>query len=335
MPLPRSVTLWMAVLCGAVFCVAGSSSAVAQETLPAPVTSVVERGEAAGADGELLRNVAKRAQLNGASPQTVVDLLTPAVELAESGLPASPILNKTLEGLAKRVPASRVRSVVSGLASHIRETGPMIDAWLRQSDVQSRLRDASPSGRDQLIVSSAHARQQGLKMGDVEKLLAEVPTIADRRGPQAAAPSTREVAAAVRAMAEMPDASQDRTLARNLVASALSAGYSADEVGQLPAALQRAQAQTRQPMPALTQGVAQAIAQGVPATDVLRGLYQGRVADLPAAADGAGAGNGPPPGQGKPPDAGKPPNIPPGKPPGDPPGGGKPPTNPPGGGPPG
>lgn len=339
---PRSLTFCTALLCVLLLGWTGRTSAVAQEALPASVMSMVERGEAAGASGDLLRSVARRAQANGASADATTDLLLPAVELAESGLPASPVLNKTLEGLAKRVPAPRVRSVVGTLASSIQDTGPMIDAWLSESSVQASVAAAS-SGRDALIVSSAHAQQRGLSKDDLKAFLNSVPGIAEKRAQNGTPPTTQQVAAAVRAMAEMPNVQNKPSLARSVVTSALSAGYSADEMGQLPAAMQRAQAQTRQPLPALTRGVANAISRGVPATDVLRGLYQGQVSNLPAAAgqgQGQGAGQGPPPGQGKPPDAGrppdtgKPPNTPPGKPPNDPPGGGGGPPDG-GGGPPG
>lgn len=335
MPTTRLLTYGIAVVCCLAACVAGSLPVVAQQDMPGAVQPVVERGTAAGLDVDLLRDVVRRAESNGAGAAEIADLLNPAVRLAESGLPAEPVLNKTLEGLAKRVPAPRVQSVVGQLATNIQDAGPLVDSWLERSDVRSSLRMPSSSGRDRLIVSAAHAAQRGVAASEVQKLLDEIPALTRRREANRAAPSTQDVAAAVRAMAEVPNAAQSPALARSLVASALSAGFSADEVGQLPAALRRAQDQTRQPLPALTRGVAQAIARGVPATDVLRGLYQGRVANVPAAANGRGPGKTPPPGQGKPPDAGKPPDTPPGKPPGDPPGGGKPPDTPPGGGPPG
>lgn len=345
MTLMSPMSYWMCVL-SVLLCMVGVHPASAQDGLPEPVQAMVERGASANVDRATLQSIANRAISNGATAQEAVQLLKPAVDLAETGLPADPVLNKTLEGLAKRVPSPRVESVVLDLAGHVRETAPVVDAWLQQPDVQRAVQN-SDAGRNDLIVSGAHVRQRGIPVSEVEALLSEIPELAGRT--PSGAFSTRNIASAVRVMAEVPGAAESPALARKIVLSALQAGYSESEIGQLPVAIRHAQSQSQQPLPALTRNVTQAISQGTPAASVLQQLHQGNV-PVPGGAAGAV-----PPGQGKPPDAGRPPDAgpppdpgkPPGGPPNHPPDGppgapgnppsnpGNPPSNPPGGGGPG
>jgi len=296
--------------------------AFAQDGLPTLVQAMVDRGAAASIDRGALRSIATRAMSNGATAQEAAALLKSAVDLAEMGLPEGPVLNKTREGIAKRVPSPRVESVVQQLAGLVRETAPVVDTWLQQPDVQ-RVIQNSEAGRDDLIVSGAHARQRGIPVSEVEALLSDIPSAAERT-PNGSF-TTRDIASAVRVMADVPGAAESPSLAREIVMSALQAGYSELDIGQLPVAIRRAQSQSRQPLPALARNVTRAISRGTPAASVLQQLHQGNV---PSPGGPAGAAGAVPPGQGKPPDAGRPPDAgkPPGGPPNNPPDG--PPNNP-------
>ena len=75
------------------------------------------------ADAALMRTVATRAQNAGFGAQATAGLLRPAVDLAEQDLPAAPLMNKALEGLAKQVPAARMGPVLRQLGTHTREAG--------------------------------------------------------------------------------------------------------------------------------------------------------------------------------------------------------------------
>jgi len=128
---------------------------------------------------------------------------------------------------------------------------------------------------------------------------------------------------------DLPGGGTTPETARQLLTSALNAGYSPESLRQLPSALKSAHRKSQRPVDVLADGATQAIAQGTPAAKVLANLFQG---GMPGGGPPTGVGNAPQgdgPGTGKPPDTGPPSNT---GPPDDPPGGGGPPNDPGGGG---
>jgi len=293
------------------------------------VQSLLEKGEAAGADAALMRTVADRAREAGFDDAATADLLQPAVTLAERDLPAEPLLTKTLEGLAKRVPAGRMTPVLRQLQSHTQEAGTLVSSWLEQPDVQALAGESgsTPAERDRLIANIAEARQQDLPRAAIEDFLNQLPEAVARR-PVALS----DVSTAVSTMPDLPGARNTPEAAQQLLSEALDAGYDAESLRQLPTALEQAQRGSDRPASALARGATQAIAQGTPAASVLRTLSQGGIPGAGSPAGAAEDASGSPPGQDKPPGKnGRPPGAgppdapgdnPPGNPPSDPPSGG-------------
>jgi len=302
--------------------VAGSAPvAVGQET---DVQALLDQGRAADADAEQLSAVAERARRAGLGPEATASLLRPTVELAERDLPTSHLLSKTLEGLAKNVPPARMQPVLQQYRSHTERAGQLVTQWTGQPEVQELLggdgnasgKNASEGAYDPLITAAAEAQQQGIPAENVEAFLDGLPVNVERRSV-----SPTEVSAAVDVLPDLPGNGTSAESARQLLTSALDAGYSPESLRQLPSALQSARRNSDQPVDALAEGTAQAIARGTPAAQVLKSLFQGA---FPGGGPPAGVGNGPPsntPGGGKPPDPGPPENT---GPPDDPPGGGPP-----------
>ena len=293
------------------------------------VPSLLEKGETAGADVELMRTVASRAQNAGLDDAATADLLRLAVALAERDLPSTPLLNKTLEGLAKQVPAGRMTPVLQQLQSHTQAAGTLVSTWLDRPDVQTLTGESgsAPSERNRLIADIAEARQRDLPRAAIEDFLTRLPEAVERRPV-----SLTAVATAVSAMPDLPAARTNPAAAQQLLSAALNAGYDPESLRQLPTALEQAQRASDRPASALAKGATRAIARGTPAANVLSTLFRGGV---PGAGPPAGAGEGAPrtpPGQGKPPGrGGRPPgagppnapgNNPPAEPPSDPPSGG-------------
>ncbi len=287
-----------------------------------PVSSLIEKGEASGADATLMRTVASRAQKAGLSPEATADLLQPAVTLAERNLPTAPFLNKTLEGLAKQVPPNRMGPVLQEVQTHLEEGGTLVSTWLNRNDVKTLLGGSPPaSERNQLIANVAESRQQDVPLPTVESFLNTLPDAVQRRSV-----SLSSVAVAVSVMPDLPEVRSNPKVSHQLLTAALNAGYDAESVRQLPSALERAQQTNQRPAVAIAQGTARAISKGTPAANVLRNLFQGTI---PGGGPPSGVGDGTPspPGQGKPPGPdGRPPGA---GPPDDP--GQNPPDNPSGG----
>lgn len=281
-------------------------SAMGQDSVP----SLIDRAQAAGADADLLRSVASRAEKAGLGPEQTAELLRPAVTLAERDLPTHPLLNKTLEGLAKRVPPGRMTPVLQQLQANTERAGTLVSTWLKRKDTNQLVgQSASSSARTQLITSVTEAQQQNVPVKTVEQFLDGLPG-----GVQRHSMPLSDVAAAVSVMPDLPGSASNPTVTNQLLTAALDAGYDRKSLQQLPVALERAQRETQRPPTAIAKGTARAISKGTPAARVLQNLFQGA---MPGAGPPSGVGNGPPetpPGQGKPPGKG---NVPPGVDPGE------------------
>lgn len=288
----------------------------------ADVQALLERGRKAGADAEQMQMVAKRARRAGLNGEATASLLRPAVALAEQNLPTGPLLSKTLEGLAKRVPPARMQPVLDRYRTHTEQAGRLVNQWTQQSDARALLGtsegapgEAQKKAHAQLVTAVAEAQQQDIPADDIEAFLNDLPQGIERRPV-----SMGQVATAVGVLPDLPGNGTSITTAKQLLTSALDAGYSPESLRQLPSALKSAHQKSKRPVDVLAQGAAKAIAKGTPAAAVLQSLFQG---GLPGGGPPAGAGPpGNTPGTGKPPNAG-PPEDP--GPPDNPPGGGGPP----------
>lgn len=298
--------LWIGVL---VALLGMPSPAVAQ---PASVSSLLERGQQTGADVDLMRTVVDRANQAGLSAAATTRLLEPAVALAERGLPTSPVLNKALEGLSKRVPPERMTAVLQQLRTRTEQSGQLVGTWLQQDDVRAMIgagdqQNLSERGRATLIASVADAQQQGVTPELIRAFLNELPATTDRRPVPLA-----DVSVAVGVLPDLSSNGESVPAAQQLLAAALDAGYDSQSMRQLPAAIEQARRETQRPTAAIAKGAAQAISWGTPADNVLQNLFRG----VPPAGPPGRAGQGRQ-GQNRPPD------DPPGNgPPDDPPGGG-------------
>lgn len=296
----------------------------------ADVKALIERGQRAGLDADQMQTVIERADEGGLSANATVDLLQPAVELAERDLPAAPLLNKTLEGMAKQVPSSRMEPVLQRVKTYTEQAEQTVNQWTQRSAVREMTGEggsASSNGeaRMHLITAATEAQQQDIPLETLKQFLNDLPSATKRRPV-----SLSEVAAAMSVHPDLPGSRRAPEATQELLTAALDAGYDAESLRQLPAALESAHRESQQPVDALTRGAAQAIAQGAPATNVLQNLFQGAV---PGSGPPGDVGKGPPdhvPGSGKPPGEGGPPSNT--GPPEDPPGGGGPPSGGGGGG---
>lgn len=284
---------------------------------PAAVDQLVAEGAQAGVNRALMEQVVRRAEQAGYTADQTAQLLRPAVGLAQERLPADGVLQKALEGLAKRVPPPRIQPVLQRIQTSTQQAGTLVSMWVQRSDVQAMMGNggASPldeAARGQLVRSVAQARMQNVPPDVAQQLLEALPARTQRRP---IPPS--DVAAAMQVLPELMGNGASPQTTIELLTSAVDAGYGPTNVRQLPTAVQAARQQSQRPMDVLVRNASRAIAQGTPAADVLSRLFDG---GFPGGPPGDVGPPGSVPGQGKPPDT--------------PPGQGKGPPNQ-GGGPPG
>ena len=269
----------------------------------ASVSALLDRGQQAGANVELMRTVADRADKAGLSPAATADLLQPAVDLAERDLPTAPVLDKALEGLSKRVPPERMTPVLQQLRARTEQAGQLVAAWVQRDDARALIgtEDNIPEhSRAELIASIADAQQQNVPPAAIETFLNELPETTDRRPVPLS-----DVSVAVSILPDLSSDGESAQAAHRVLVAALNAGYDPEAMRQLPGAIEQAQRETQQPAAAIAKGAAQAISWGTPADNVLRNLFRG----APPAGTPAQTGQGNQ-GQGNSPENGPPDNPP-------------------------
>jgi len=153
---------------------AGPRLAVGQD---ADVQALLEQGRKFGADVEQMRTVAERARRAGLGTDATASLLRPAVALAEQDLPTGSLLSKTLEGLAKQVPVTRMQPVLQQYRTHTEQAGQLVAQWTRRSEVRQLLGatekdpDAGPqkAERTRLVTAVTEAQQQDVPAKNIPR----------------------------------------------------------------------------------------------------------------------------------------------------------------------
>ena len=260
---------------------------------------LVERGARAGADAELLVELRDRALGRGLDQAATAALLTPAVTLAERGLPARMLAHKALEGLAKGVPPERIAELLGRLRLDVERAGEVVDPWLA-SDASGSVAPAAAAGgqgrgvRSILIESAALGLSHGAPETVIREILSRVPGALGGRTVGAV-----ELGAGIEVTPQLPVVDRDPAMTAELVVSALASGFDAAQLRELPAALRAAERRGQLTAEVVARG-AMAQFRELPAVTVLRNLFQGEFPgnvpfDLPPGLENARGKGGPPP----------------------------------------
>lgn len=164
------------------------------------------------------RELSAQLAARGLPPDLVQGVAAVAADATSRGLPAGPLVDKALEGWAKRVPAAQVLAVVRLFAGRMGEA--------RQAVVQAGV--TSPPG--EAIAAAAEAMGRGIAASLVVEILRAAPD------PALAAPGLR-VAAALAAQGLTPEQ------AAQVVSDALRGGRTVAQLLDLPSAMRAMQAQ--------------------------------------------------------------------------------------------
>ena len=110
----------------------GTSPAVAEASSGAPGQVVLQeaasRAIGIGADAELVQSLVERAEAEGIPAPMVGSWLERVTRVMDQGLPATPLLSRYLEGIAKRVPPARIEAAVDALESRLQLAAQRVDA---------------------------------------------------------------------------------------------------------------------------------------------------------------------------------------------------------------
>lgn len=269
------------------------------------VDELVERGKQAGMDAELLANLERRSAGAGLSVAETAQLIEPAVQLAEQELPATAVVQRALEGLARRVPHDRIVEVLGRLQDATERAGATGESWLARADVQAMFGEGVSPGESQartaILEGLAQAYTRDVPAEALESALNRIPSHVE---PGRTSPTA--VGAALQVLADLSISSREPELAAGLLSQALNSGFAARDLRRLPGALEAAERRGDLPAEAAARGALAEMAMGTPAANVLENLFQGQIPGQPP--------GGTPPGLDRRPGA-EPPGGPPQRPP--------------------
>ncbi len=275
---------FLALLLIAVFSVSLFNPAHAQQEI-AEYRAVQEQAMAAGIDADRLESLIVRAQQRGVSPDQLQGMIGPAITLAENDLPYQSVLQKTLEGMAKRIPAGNIRMVTENIAGGITRSAEVIDPWMARSEVGAMVvavRGGRETGvtmrefRGTFIEHASYAFQQNTQEQTVRDFLDQALTanVVERH-------AIASVAAGLRALPEMPTTQDDPATSVRLLVRALDAGFTSGEIQQLPDAFRSAQFHSELPADRVARGLDHQLLENIPAAHILQNLFQGNVGGGP------------------------------------------------------
>ncbi len=284
---------------------------------------MLQRGVEAGMDADGLETVISRARDRQIGPEQLDQLLTPAISLAEADLPYHSVLQKAMEGMAKRVPPDNIRNVLNQMTEGLNRSATIIDDWMQQERVRSSVISALGDRdeqivirqlRNQLLENTSYALQQDIGEDAIRNFLSHVisENVIDQSG-------LSPVASAVRAFPDLPTSRDDPASSNIILIRALKSGFSAGEIQQLPDALRSAKFRSEMPAEHIARGMNRQMEEGVPSEHILKNLFQGNVRGGPPGFAPPGLGGDGDEGRGRGRD--RRPDEPPGGPPDDPPGG--------------
>lgn len=254
----------------------------------ASLKEVLEQARSMGIEQAQLQELQNRAQSRGLNDQQIMDIIEPAIALAEENLPSEAVLQKALEGLSKGVPANRMMPVLKNMQQSVQKAGPMVESWIQRPNVQEIVNKpgagmSDSQFRNEMIKATSRGLMNNVPSGEIQKLLDEISSsdMSDNADPS-------NVVASVGVFAELPTTAEQPEVSRSLIVRSLKGGFNTAEIQRLPAAMKVAQQRSQLPAASVIEGVARQMKGGIPAKKILQNLFNGNI--------GGGPPGGTPPG---------------------------------------
>ena len=282
----RHITLGTAVL-AVLFLSIAVLPAIAQDNGPS-LKNAIEMAQKNGIPQPDIDNLVQRARKKNIPDSQIADMLQPAAKLASQGLPYDLVMQKSLEGMAKGVQPSIITKVENELQSNTLTASEMTDEWIKRPAIQSMLTKSGESGqgktfRNKILTTIAGVLFQGIPQKQLGNLLSDL-----SQSNVAAKMNASQVPVAIRILPDLSTSRSHPDVSRALIVQAIKGHFTADQIQQLPMAMERAQQMNQLPAEALAHGIGKQINDGVPAMTILQGLFEGHFPGGPS--------NGVPPG---------------------------------------
>lgn len=231
------------------------------------ISALIEQALEAGIEQSQLDVLRSRAAEQGFGDRELIEIVKPAVQLAEQNLPFQSALQKALEGLSKGETHSRMRPVLQKIRQKTERAGTIVSDWLSKDEgAQLDARLGSPKEfRQNLTISIARSLMQDIPEDRVEALLR------DMGRPDVVRHTTSSgIVAAVGIFADLPTSIDQPEASRAFLVRALKSGFGASELQRLSTALRVAHRRNRLP----AAGILEIVSGKIPAYTLVGQRFQ-------------------------------------------------------------
>jgi len=254
---------------------------VVTEAQNGTLSEMIEQARAAGIEQSRIADLQNRAQARGISDDELMQIIAPAVSMAEKNLPHEMIFEKAFEGISKNVPFQRMQPVFSSILESSEQAAGFVDDWVTRPEVGQMLqRSGERMDQDRFRNEMVRAGSKTLSQNfDGETFRETLNLISEGRIMENTRPSS--ILAAVNVLSDLPSAAQEPTETARIVLSALAGGFDAADLQKLPGAMHMAQRRSELPANAVAEGLSRQLQGGLPASEILQNLFNGEVGGGP------------------------------------------------------
>ena len=243
--------------------------------------NLIEQARAAGIEQSRIVDLQNRAEARGIGEEDLMNIIRPAIAMAEQNLPHDMIFDKAFEGISKRVPVQQMQPVLNSIAENSALAAQFVDVWVEKPEVNQMLNRAGErmdrgTFRNEMIKASSKGLMQNFDRNVMEETLESV---AQSSAMERARPSG--IITAISILSDLPTAAQEPAESARIVLRALEGGFDASDLQKLPGAMNMAQRRSQLPAQAVAEGLARQLQGGLPASQILQNLFNGEVGGGP------------------------------------------------------
>ncbi len=241
------------------------------------ISDLIDRATTAGIAPPQIEHLQNHAELRGISQNDLINIIGPAVTMAENNLPWDMVFKKAFEGMSKGINAQQMIPVLESIAEHSGRSADIVDPWMNRPEV-GRMLDRTVAGMDRNNFRNEMVRV-GTKTlsGNFDRTVLEqtFATIAEDGALENIKPSG--VLAAINVLSDLPTAAQEPTATAQIVLRALQGGFEAGELQLFAEAMNASQRRNQLPASAIADGLSQQLMGGTPAAQILQNMFNGKV----------------------------------------------------------
>jgi hypothetical protein len=216
---------------------------------------LIEQARSAGIEQSRIVDLQNRAEARGIGEEELMNIIRPAIAMAEQNLPHDMIFDKAFEGISKRVPVQQMQPVLNSIAENSALAAQFVDVWVEKPEVNQMLNRAGErmdrgTFRNEMIKASSKGLMQNFDRNVMEETLESV---AQSSAMERARPSG--IITAISILGDLPTAAQEPAESAQIVLRALEGGFDASDLQKLPGAMNMAQRRSQLPAQAVAEGL--------------------------------------------------------------------------------